>query len=232
MINIIHLVYQHGSEYKGWISENNVIFYPEISKKILIFFLVPLSCLSRNYSMLNKLHVRQTKVRAVKVQGVWPPSHTYTLSAPNIQSGLSLQTPLRLCPPHHPQPPKHPDCMYSPLSPPAAVHLIHDPTIIRQSSAGPFPAQGDTHDDSEIYYFQRNICKWRQSEARVAPIFHRDMWLWKLMVNTLLFCLFHPHLVCSNTHLHVYFLLLDFKYSAAVATGKNWDFTPGFLQSN
>lgn len=134
--------------------------------------------------------------------------------------------------PHHPQPPKHPDCMYSPLSPPAAVHLIHDPTIIRQSSAGPFPAQGDTHDDSEIYYFQRNICKWRQSEARVAPIFHRDMWLWKLMVNTLLFCLFHPHLVCSNTHLHVYFLLLDFKYSAAVATGKNWDFTPGFLQSN
>lgn len=71
--------------------------------------------------------------------------------------------------------PQHPDCMYSPLSPPAAVCLIHDPTIIRQSLVGPFLAQGDTHGDNKIYYFQRNICKWRQCEVNLIPIFQNEM---------------------------------------------------------
>lgn len=100
-------------------------------------------------------------------------------------SGLSLQSPLRLYfnHTHLPQPPQHPDCMCSLLSPPAAVYLIHDPTIIRESPAGPFLARGDTHGDNKIYLFQRNICKWRAGcEAKPPP----PCFTKKYMVNILL----------------------------------------------
>lgn len=40
------------------------------------------------------------------------------------------------------------------LSPPAAVYLIHDPTIIRQSPVGPFLAQGDTHGATKYIIFK------------------------------------------------------------------------------
>lgn len=54
----------------------------------------------------------------------------------------------------HPPSPKHPDCMCSPLSPPAAVCLKHDPTIIRQSPAGPSLARGDTHEATKYIIFK------------------------------------------------------------------------------
>lgn len=92
---------------------------------------------------------------------------------PNTQSGLSLQTPLRLAQVR--PPPKTQTACTLPLSPPAAVYLIHDPTIIRESPVSPFLAQRDTHDDNELY-FQRNISKWSQCEVHPLPIYHRDIW--------------------------------------------------------
>lgn len=90
--------------------------------------------------------------------------------------------------------------MYSPLSPPAAVHLIHDPTIVRRSSAQALSvARGDTHDDNKIYSFQRNPYKWRQCLVQVCYDFRKDM-TWKIDPNILFFSLlsdrFNTILMC------------------------------------
>lgn len=79
---------------------------------------------------------------------------------------------------------QNPDCICSPLSPAAAVYLIHDPAIIRQSPVGPFLAWGDRGKATKYIIFQGNICKWRRGGH--FPIFDRGSWHVVNRVNILL----------------------------------------------
>ena len=143
-----------------------------------ISYLHPMKLLLLTFQpIFVNVNVRRTKVRALKVQRVRPAvSIHYRFHTQTLWAFLTVPTQALLHPhththtPHTPTTPQHPDCMCSLLSPPAAVYLIHDPTIIRQSPAGPFLARGDTHGDNKIYYFQRNICKWRAGcEVKPPP---------------------------------------------------------------
>lgn len=82
--------------------------------------------------------------------------------------------------------PPTPEPRRSPILPAAAVYLIHDPTIIRQSPVGPFLAQGDIGRAIKYIIFQGNTYKWRQREARHFPVFDSEMWHVVNTVNILL----------------------------------------------
>lgn len=133
--------------------------------------------------------VRRTEVRALRLQWVQPLAsihyrfHTQ-LQHPNIlgfsyrlHAGFSSPTSL---------PPASRLYVLSPLSPPAAVCLIHDPTIVRRSPVGPFSSPRGQTRARKIYYFQRDICTRRWCEANLFPIVHQEMWQALEMVNILL----------------------------------------------
>lgn len=68
---------------------------------------------------------------------------------------------------------QNPDCIHTPLSPAAAVYLIHDPAIIRQSPVGPFLARGDKGRATKYIIFRGNICKWRRGRRTFPHIWQR-----------------------------------------------------------
>lgn len=96
--------------------------------------------------------------------------------------------------------------MCSPILPAAAVYLIHEPTIIRQSPVGPFLAQGDRSRAIKYIIFQGNTYKWRQREARHFPIFDREMWN---VVNTLNILLRFKHNRQASTFVSCFISLKD-----------------------
>lgn len=121
---------------------------------------------SQTLHCIKKMEDRQSSLRSSKYDP-WSSSiidFTPSLSTQTLWAFLTDSTQALV-------PPPPPASRLYVLSPPAAVYLIHDPTIIRQSPVGPFLAQGDTHGATKYIIFKEIFVDGGSVRQTFSPYF-------------------------------------------------------------